>query len=82
MNGLTLQTRRKFLHVVYKICGYHALIPQSLEISLCYDPNEQPICRGGFADVWKGQYHGREVAAKVLRLRQREDLERVRRVGC
>jgi len=81
MNGLAPQIRRKFLHAVYKTCGRQALVPQSLEIPLCYDPNEQPVCHGGFADVWKGKYCGKEVAAKVLRLRRKDELERTRRVG-
>ena len=37
---------------------------------------------GGFADVWKGRYHGREVAVKVLKVYKMSDLEQIRRVGC
>jgi len=81
MNGLAPQIRRRFLHAVYRICDYQALVPQSLEIPLCYDPSEQPVCYGGFADVWKGKYRGREVAAKVPRVHMKSDLERIRRVG-
>jgi len=81
MNALTPQIHRKFLRVIYKVCSRQALVPRSLEIPLCYDPNERPACQGGFADLWKGQYRGKEVAAKVLRLRPTDDLERVRRVG-
>jgi len=81
MNSLPSHIRRKFLFVVYKVCGRHTLVPQSLEIPLCYNPNEKSACHGGFADVWKGRYRGKEVAAKVLRPRRTDDLERVRRVG-
>jgi len=81
MNGLTPQIRKKFLYVVYKICGHQTLVPRSLEIPLCYNPNEQPVCYGGFADVWKGWYQDKEVAAKVLRLRRKGDLEQIRRVS-
>ncbi|KAF9645417.1 hypothetical protein BDM02DRAFT_3101364, partial [Thelephora ganbajun] len=41
-----------------------------------------PVYRGGFADVWKGQYHGREVAAKVLRVWKEGDLGRITRGFC
>jgi len=50
-------------------------------IPLCYDPTETPLYHGGFADVWKGHYRGREVAAKVLRAYNASDLGEVRRVG-
>ena len=39
------------------------------------------MCHGGFADVWKGRHQGREVAAKVLKVYMKDDLEQVRRVG-
>jgi len=38
------------------------------------------MCHGGIADVWKGNYDGRVVAAKALRLYQTSDLERTREV--
>ena len=58
------------------------MLPRSLRIPLCYDPAETPLYRGGFADVWKGRYDGREVSAKVVRVYSASDLERVTRVGC
>jgi hypothetical protein len=41
-----------------------------------------PQFRGGFADVWKSEYHGQEVAVKVLRIYSTSDSERFIRVGC
>ena len=41
---------------------------------------ETPQCHGGFADVWKGQYGYRKVAAKALRISLTSDLDRIRRV--
>ena len=32
--------------------------------------------------MWKCQYNGQEVAAKVLRVYLRDDLQRTRRVSC
>ena len=32
-------------------------------------------------DVWKGRHHGKEVAAKVLRVSIGDDLEEIGRVG-
>ncbi|KAF9645415.1 kinase-like protein [Thelephora ganbajun] len=82
LDTLTPHVRRKCLRVVYRICGHQALLPASLEIPLCYDPREYPVCRGGFADVWKTRYDGCEVAAKVLRISPRSNYERVRKRFC
>ena len=42
---------------------------------------------GEFADVWKRQYQGQEVAVKVLRVyqddnHQDDDREKMKKVGC
>jgi len=81
LESLPPQTRKACVRSLYSICGRRALLPKPLAIPLCYDPMGIPSCRGGFADVWKGQYNGREVASKVLRVYQNGDLERIRRVG-
>ena len=57
------------------------MIPRSLVIPLCYDQTGDPLCHGEFGDVWKGNYRGREVAAKVLRVYQTSDLKKVAKVG-
>ena len=82
MNGLAPQVCKNFLHAVYGVCGRQTLVPRSLAIPLCYNSNEKSVYHGGFADVWKGRYRKKDVAAKVLRLRPTDDLEQVRRVGC
>ena len=57
------------------------MLPRSLQIELCYNLAGIPHCRGGFADVWKGEYHGLEVAAKVLRIYATSDLQKITRVS-
>ena len=81
LDSLTPEIRGRCYHYLYTICGRQALLPRSLEIPLCYDPMENPLCRGGFADVWKGQYHGWGVAAKVLRVYPSTDPAQNRRVS-
>ena len=66
---------------MHKICGRQTLLPQSLAIPLCYDQDGSPLRHGEFADVWKGRYRGREVAAKVLRIDSMDNPGRMRRVG-
>lgn len=69
------------LRTSYRICGLQALLPDSLQIPLCYNPLDIPDRSGGFADVWRCRYLGQEVAAKALKVYSTDDLERVRRVG-
>ena len=72
--------RRKCLTALCHICGRQALLPKSLQIPLCYNRLEVPRYRGGFADVWIGDYQGQRVAAKVLRVYTTSDLDKIRRV--
>lgn len=65
-----------------QICGRQALIPRSLKVEVQYDQKENQPFNGGFADVQKGQYDGRDVAVKVLRTYSTSDFEQIRNVGC
>ena len=58
------------------------MIPRSLEIEVHCDQQEYPLRNGGFADVWKCPYDGKEVAVKVLKVYQTSNFEQIRRVGC
>lgn len=81
LDGLPLEIRKKCLFYLSRICGHQTLVPSSLKIPLCYDRTGAPQCRGGFADVWKGQYNGLDVAARVLRVDGTCDLNRIKKVG-
>ena len=67
--------------VLCRICGSQALLPRSLQIPLCYNRLDTPLYRGGFADVWKGEYQGRPVAVKALRVYSTSDFAKITRVG-
>ena len=67
--------------MLYRMCGRQVLLPRSLQIPICYDPSDAPLYRGGAADVWKGQYLGRHVAAKVLRVYSTSGIDRIRMVS-
>ena len=64
---LSPQIRKKCLKSLYRTCGRHALLPRALKIPVCYDRTGTAMYRGGFADVWKGEHCGRDVAVKVVR---------------
>ncbi|KAF9645422.1 kinase-like protein [Thelephora ganbajun] len=82
LDSLPQQIYRRCLRYLYRICGRQVLLPKSLATPLCYNPTEMPQCRGGFADVWKGQYNGQEVAAKALRVSQTSNFDQIRRRFC
>ena len=53
------------------MCAGHRLLPISLKCELSGNTGDDVQYYGGFADVLKGEHHGREVAVKVLRGRNR-----------
>jgi len=81
LDSLPSQVHKDCSHALFWICGRQTLLPQSLTILPHYDPTKDPLYRGGFADVWKGQCEGKEVAVKVLRISSLVDPDQMRRVG-
>jgi len=75
------QLRRKCLNALCRVCGRLALLPRSLQLPHCYNPQHTPLYRGGYADVWKGKYQDRPVAVKILRVYSTSDFEKIMRVG-
>ena len=63
---------------MYRTCGYHALVPETLKVLINYDGEGGPLFRGGFADVsvWKGESFGRAVAVKVIRTDSKSGLHK------
>ena len=66
---------------LYKMCAAHTSLPRSLHFELHDDLTGTAFCRGGFADVFKRNYLGREVAIKVLRPPISNDLQDMTNVG-
>ena len=79
---LSLWVRVKCLRRMYRTCGRHGLLPKTLEIPICYDRTGYPRYSGGNADVWEGEYCGRDVAVKVIRTYSSSNLKRVVGVSC
>ncbi|KAF9642586.1 kinase-like protein [Thelephora ganbajun] len=62
------QTRRECVKPLYKMCAGHTLLPTSLRFELPEYNMDDVRYQGGFADVVKCEYRGREVAVKALRV--------------
>ena len=73
--------RKKCLKSLYRTCGCRSLIPNALKIPMCYDRNGHPLYKGGFADVWKGEHRGQDVAVEVLRIYSTSDFQKIIDVG-
>jgi len=83
LNGLNLAShiQKKCMKMLYKACARHALFPTTLRIELCDNPDGVVLYRGGYGDVSKREYQGREVAVKRLRIYATSDLQKIIRVG-
>jgi len=69
------------LNALCRICGRQASLPRSLQIPLSYDRSNNPLYRGGYTDLWKGEYQGLDVAVKVLRVYSTSDFDKITSVG-
>ena len=56
---------------LYKVCAGHSLLPTSLHFEIPGNTLGDVQYRGGFADIFKCECGGREVAIKTLRERPR-----------
>ncbi|EMD36221.1 hypothetical protein CERSUDRAFT_65939 [Gelatoporia subvermispora B] len=61
--------RSRYLEILRKLCSTCGSFPKSFHISSgsLRKTGNRPEALGGFSDIWKGEYCGREVAIKVLR---------------
>jgi len=72
--------RLKLLNKLCKTCSRHRVIPTSMHIPDCSEDSVEVEC-GGFADVSRGTYEGRQVAIKVVRTYVTSDLDVIRSVS-
>jgi len=59
------------------MCGRRALLPNIMKVLVRYDRTSAALYRGGFGDIWKGEYSGQDVAVKVIRTYSNSDLQRI-----
>ena len=68
------------LNVLRKLCGRIGHLPNSYLLSHKFDTSGIPHASGGFSDVWKGSFKGKNVAVKSLRITESDDKNRIRKV--
>ena len=51
-------------------------MPTALTVEVRYDRTSDAPYHGGFGDVWKGEYCGRDVAVKVIRIYANVELQK------
>ena len=80
LDSLASRLRGKCLAILCRICGQQALLPRSVQVPLCYDRTDAPLYHGGFAEVWRGEHQGNEVAVKVIKVYKTSNLAKITRV--
>ena len=74
---LSPQTGENCLKLLYRMCGRLALLPTTMIIPVSLERIGGASYRGGFADVWKEEHCGRDIAVKIIRTYSDSDLQRV-----
>ena len=77
MPDISSSARAVCVRPLYRICGQYRLLPQRWKVPVCYDRAGIPLFQGGYGDVWKGEYCGRDVAVKVIRTYSTSNLEKI-----
>jgi len=73
--------RLKLLNRLCKTCSQYRIIPTSMHIPDCSEDSVE-VESGGFADVSRGTYNGRQIAIKVVRAYVTSDLYLIRSVSA
>ena len=68
------------LRVLRELCGRVGHLPISYLLSHKFDLSGVPHASGGFSDVRKGTFKGKDVAVESLRVSELDDKIRIRKV--
>jgi serine/threonine protein kinase len=61
------------LWTLRQLCACQETLPESCVLPIEFKPSDPHHAAGGFADVWKGIYDGRDVAFKSIRASAQSD---------
>lgn len=75
--------KRRYTRTLRKLYGVCGILPTSymLPEGGVEIVGQLPRSSGGFADVWIGKYGDIDVAVKVLRLSENDDIDKIKKVG-
>lgn len=78
-HGIPLDKGR-ILWTLRQLCAWVETLPKSHVFPAEFKPSDPCHASGGFADVWRGTYKGREVAFKCIGKSATDSEERLRRM--
>jgi hypothetical protein len=62
------ELKRSYVKLLIKLSKDSVLYPQCLVLKEVVKKTGFPVARGGFGEVYRGQFRGQEVAIKVLKI--------------
>ncbi|KAL5500984.1 hypothetical protein ACEPAH_9371 [Sanghuangporus vaninii] len=79
MDRTTSRNAHQFDRFLKSAAENRGILPSNIFLSGVHRVGSSSVHGGGFADVWKGEYEGRPVALKILRIYLFPDKEKVQR---
>ena len=64
-----------------RLAERHELLPERMVISGDLEVSEEIVGCGGFSDVRRGRYLGKDVAVKTMRVTPQDKIEAIRKVS-
>jgi len=72
----------KFVTILGSVCSIIGLLPASSILSPTLEiRGNVVVASGGFTDIWRGEYHGAQVAIKAFRIYPAQGLEEAKKVS-
>jgi serine/threonine protein kinase len=80
-HSLKAAEKNAFFVTLRRLAGSHGRLPDSMMITEKIEVEEKILASGGFADVRRGTYMGHLVAVKTLRVAEKDDFLKIRKVS-
>ena len=80
VHGLNTDKKQAFFVTLRRLAEYYGRLPDSMIIPEKIEVEDGKLASGGFADTRIGRYTGHLVAVKALRVTERDDFLKIRKV--